>query len=720
MAGFGALATMMRSAHALSLLERPVIAQERVKASRELIQEYQNFVGHPDGRARITFDQFQRFAQIFAPLNTDHELLTLVCLEVVYSDIAKLSSMREVLASNLGIDTSDHDVALGQAFTHPQFDRIAEYFPSLQTIPEEVYTTLQGNLTSSFNIGAMLQIEVPAAVSRPLGEFAAHHHHAVTGWFLASLADIFGARAEENDPASWHTSRLVNDTLAENLLEVARNLTILSHKESALTFFDTLHAAIYAREYYRPLRETPLLPDDEKQTVYRLCRFLSFELDARPLDDLIHHWTVLNPSQKALLTGFLNNSGLDSESPRPVVTYLPYLFNRLYARHLPLNEALGRFLGDMSGILGQLKATNRETRWAHEEDGAGYYTVSCQDTWRYSLQHLRGEDLQERRLHFAITITNKGRPEVVLQDELLLRDELARVRLLATLETAAHEAEAVCKEILVQQLNDTERELLDWVQGFPFIEGSWYRPIHNLIVPMAMVSICRETEAPRFLVIPAIVHDVGYTALEIPGTLQGAAWATASVREGHQLASKEMSKPKLTQLRSEGKLQLSEQTLSHILEIVATHDNPYIGKPLIDPLAKLHRDADRSFVISCVSFWKDYLAYLSDEKRVQLFACRGAQLTPDTFLRAREVSFEDDPLSPLRDLTSFEPMTSPEGQRIVNKQRSLRAEEMPTVLALLSRTDESADLELKSYLRERIVQEFMILADQESSDARRL
>jgi hypothetical protein len=211
------------------------------------------------------------------------------------------------------------------------------------------------------------------------------------------------------------------------------------------------------------------------------------------------------------------------------------------------------------------------------------------------------------------------------------------------------------------------------------------------------------------LVIPAIVHDVGYTAYEVPGTLQGAGWTSTPMREGHQLASKEMSRPVLTRLRDEGKLAISDDTLEHILEIIATHDNPYIGTPLTDPLAKLHRDADRSFVISCVSFWKDYLAYLSDAKRMHKFASDGIRLSPDTFLRLREVGFESDPESPLEKHTSFEPMTSRTAQRILQMQRGMRREEFAQVLELLSRGDEAADRDLTEYLRERIVREFRAL-----------
>jgi len=706
MAALASMGIMMRAADALALLDRPVLAvEERMKASTALIEEYKNFTTNADSRSGMTFEQFQRFARLFAPLNSNHTVLTLTALEVVYGDLAKLTSIRHALTTNLGIDTSDHDAALLTALEHPDFHTIAHYFPTLGTLTAELSTALQSNLTRGFNIGGMLQIEITAAVAKPLSEIAATNQDGVTAWFLASLADIFGARAEAGDPVSWHTSRLVTGTLAEDLLEVARHLNKLSPDDNGLGFFDSLHESLYTREYYQPIRDAHHLSHNEKRTLYRLSRFLSFQTDSRPIEALITHWGEMSETQRNSITNFLNNSGLNPETPRPVITYIPYLFNRLYVRHFSLNEALGRFTNDITDLLQQLAASGDETKWARAEGSAGYYTVSCQDTWRHSLQGMRREEIEERNPRLIVKRTYKGKPEVVVKDEMLLRSDLVRAALLNALQDATKEAEGACKEMLLPELNDTERELLEWVSYLPFVDGSWYRPIHNLIVPMAMLKICQESDAPRFLVVPAIVHDVGYTAFEVPGTLQGAGWTSKPMREGHQLASKEMSAPVLTRLREQGKLRISDETYEHVLEIIATHDNPYIGIPLTDPLAKLHRDADRSFVISCVSFWKDYLAYLSDHKRMDHFAAHGVQVTPEAFFKVREASFQEMPTSPLDEHTLCEPMTSPTAQRIFDLQRTSRRAEFAPVLELLTRDDDASRAALKAFLRERIVEE---------------
>jgi HD superfamily phosphodiesterase len=135
-----------------------------------------------------------------------------------------------------------------------------------------------------------------------------------------------------------------------------------------------------------------------------------------------------------------------------------------------------------------------------------------------------------------------------------------------------------------------------------------------------MIEICERTGASRDLVVAAVLHDIGYAGLKIPGTLEGAKWDSKDVRETHMAAGAEMSKKYLRELQAEGALELTSERIEKLVEIIATHDNPYIGKPLNEQEALLHRDADRAFVISAVSFWKDYLAYLSDAKHTKRFA----------------------------------------------------------------------------------------------------
>jgi hypothetical protein len=296
----------------------------------------------------------------------------------------------------------------------------------------------------------------------------------------------------------------------------------------------------------------------------------------------------------------------------------------------------------------------------------------------------------------------------MFQSNLLTKNAALLAPTLQALRSAATEVFPVCASIIDKQLSETEQATLSFVNSQPFSEGSWYRPIHNLLVTMAMIRISESRGANRDLVLAAILHDVGYAALEIPGTLHGAAWDKRDVRVQHMAAGKEMSEEYLLQLTREGKLSISSQRLEKILEIIATHDNPYIGKPLSDSEALLHRDADRAFVLSCASFWKDYLALLTDPGQLRRFHGANVDATPEALLALRKASFQDDPSSPMRHLTTFEPMKSEYAQKLVQAQLELRSKEIPVFLSLIEE-QQSAHVELKGAFARAIMTDFEIV-----------
>ena len=199
-----------------------------------------------------------------------------------------------------------------------------------------------------------------------------------------------------------------------------------------------------------------------------------------------------------------------------------------------------------------------------------------------------------------------------------------------------------------------------------------------------MLEICNETSASSDLVLAAILHDVGYAGLKLPGTLSGSAWDTKDARESHMAASAVMSRTFLIDLRDRGAVELSDERIDKLVDIIATHDNPYIGKPLEDTEALLHRDADRAFVISAVSFWKDYIAYLSDERKMPKFSDSGVVLSPQQFLKLREASFLSDESNEMSRYTTYEPMQSSKGKAVAQAQYQQRLREIPSVLAALS------------------------------------
>ncbi len=293
----------------------------------------------------------------------------------------------------------------------------------------------------------------------------------------------------------------------------------------------------------------------------------------------------------------------------------------------------------------------------------------------------------------------------------LVKDSTLLASTLHALQSGAEEAFPKCAAILNTRLLDTELCVLSYVNSQPYEGGSWYRPIHNLIVTMAMIKICESTHASRDLVLAAILHDVGYSALEMPGTLQGAAWEGSDVRLAHMAAGRALSEQYLQQLRDAGTLVISDARLQTILSIIATHDNPYIGKPLIDKEALLHRDADRLFVLSCVSFWKDYIALRSDSTKLDRLQQARIEATPQTLLELRRASFIADPSNQLSYMSEFEPMTSNFAQTFFELQHTKRLDEVSSVLSLAGTNESKTQLpELTLFFTNSIVAEFEALA----------
>lgn len=300
-----------------------------------------------------------------------------------------------------------------------------------------------------------------------------------------------------------------------------------------------------------------------------------------------------------------------------------------------------------------------------------------------------------------VSVNPEGLPESLF----LVKNPLSRSTVLKALKAGASDAFGECEAMLVSQLSSEEREALRFVNAQPMSDGAWYRPIHNLVVTMAMVRICTSTGANRDLVLAAILHDVGYSGLDIPGTLEGAAWDKKDVRQAHMEAGRVMSDQYLRQRVAKGCLHLSEERIGALIEIVGTHDNPYIGKPLIDPEALLHRDADRLFVISSTSFWKDYLAHISDPLKLAEVEAANLGPTPAALLEQRRRTFERVDSETVSPNDGFEPMTTEYANRAVHAQLAARTAEIQELLPRLSENMESPD-RLAAWFRQAIVDEF--------------
>jgi len=165
---------------------------------------------------------------------------------------------------------------------------------------------------------------------------------------------------------------------------------------------------------------------------------------------------------------------------------------------------------------------------------------------------------------------------------------------------------------------------------------------------------------------------------------------------------------------------MDDRRIADLYTIAATHDFPYLGVPFRNPRddfgvlgpdlaceAEAHRDADRAFVMSTLSFWKDLVAQMSDkgyERKAQELGYE--RVTPEMMFRARIAFFynssnidearaevgeesstwvltDDDPrydkLATYNEGGKVERMSTRTGKRIVRRQFSARAKELEAV-----------------------------------------
>jgi len=162
-----------------------------------------------------------------------------------------------------------------------------------------------------------------------------------------------------------------------------------------------------------------------------------------------------------------------------------------------------------------------------------------------------------------------------------------------------------------------------------FNDNSWYRPAHNFIVTAAMLAICKRDGLNRKMLMPAaILHDIGYSFM----TLDNLKISSDERREHCRIGAEQTSNI-LTELATAGKVSYTAPEISTISNIVLTHDNPYLGLPLNTDLERQHRDADRSFVPSLISYYKDFVKNKKDH----------ASLNPHEFLDRRIAGFYGSP-----------------------------------------------------------------------------
>jgi len=188
-------------------------------------------------------------------------------------------------------------------------------------------------------------------------------------------------------------------------------------------------------------------------------------------------------------------------------------------------------------------------------------------------------------------------------------------------------------------LSPAEKAVQSYVQELGFREGAWYRPSHNTIVTAAMVAICGRENYSRKLVFAAQLHDAGNSLMKLADTTEGASWEAVDKRWKHMELGGVMLYTALGLLRAMGQVEISDEEIINLKRIVDAHDLPYLGGKLTNPEAQAHRCADRVFVPSALSWYKDMIAHFSDKSYLKKAEELGFELSPQEFLISRMAFF---------------------------------------------------------------------------------
>lgn len=381
------LGIMLRTGDAIEKLQLSKAgSSEFERATAQLQSEYASFSVQQPAEGRITIDQFQALARLFEPIRKDPAAIQAVTLALVYGDIFKLKNVTEILKQRLpNSDHADHDLALQQAFAPQNIGKFKDLFPSIQELPAAYQQRVLSEIRGGVNLGHVLQMENCAGSLSDLHKLAQQDPEGLRYWLLPTLMDISAARADANKPQSWLGSSLMNRSLCAGLLDVAAALPTLK-QQGPVAFFNQVHESIKKRPYYDALRADRSLQPTERETIYRLSRFFSFETDNRALPELIRSWKGLTEGDRKALLKFFGNTGLNADSPKTIVSYLPYVFTQLYAPKFPLPEAIN---GSIKMMLRVLLATENFD-W---KGNPAIRQVAGQNVWFGRLKNLTADQL---------------------------------------------------------------------------------------------------------------------------------------------------------------------------------------------------------------------------------------------------------------------------------------------------------------------------------------
>ncbi|MBI5003337.1 hypothetical protein HZC31_08190 [Candidatus Woesearchaeota archaeon] len=190
------------------------------------------------------------------------------------------------------------------------------------------------------------------------------------------------------------------------------------------------------------------------------------------------------------------------------------------------------------------------------------------------------------------------------------------------------------QEIAPSFLSQVKKELQEheqkiWEQVIPYYAegGRFYDMWHIPLSTRFMIALCQKEKLERAVFVSAIMlHDSGYAKITQGNNALKKGNISADERISHMYYGQVLAEDLFKKNKGFG---LTKKFQERIKALIATHDNPYIGKPLTTREEKIHRDADRYYVLSFTSFIKDFLRYLEQDPT----------LSPNEFMKGRICMF---------------------------------------------------------------------------------
>lgn len=169
------------------------------------------------------------------------------------------------------------------------------------------------------------------------------------------------------------------------------------------------------------------------------------------------------------------------------------------------------------------------------------------------------------------------------------------------------------------------------------VSGRWYDKYH---IPLAVLFASKAVklgQVPPETVPAIILHDIGYAFIDPDLKNRGEDKEDLEVVRLSRILHMQKAAGPAAKIISENGNFSPDETGS-IVDVVVSHDNGCLGLPIEEnPLFLAVRDADRTFVMHFISFYKDWLS----------IAGQRPDFTPLDLYRSRLVTFyESDQLSP--------------------------------------------------------------------------